>query len=124
LKRGKELFDPEIFLEIAKEIRKFKSIDLEGRFRTAIGRSYYAAFLTALEKLRGKGVKFTDDSRIHSDVRDGLYRIKKSNIASKLESLFKIRVDADYKLRSKIDEGKYNSSIRLSENIINLVSKI
>jgi len=118
------LFDPEIFLEIAKALRKIKSIDLEGRLRTAIGRSYYSAFLIALEKLRGKGIKFTDDSRVHADVRDGLYKIKKSNIASKIESLFKMRVDADYKVRAKIDDGKYNSSIRLSENIINLIDEI
>lgn len=118
------MFDPEIYLEIAKELRKLKSMNLEGRLRTAIGRSYYAAFLTTLEKLRGRGVKFTDDSRIHSDVRDGLHRLKKSNIASKLESLFRMRVDADYKLRTKIDDAKYNSCIRLSENIINLVNEI
>jgi len=63
-------------------------------------------------------------SRIYADVRDSLYRTKKSNIISKLESLFKMHADVDYKLRAKIDKGKYKFSIRLSENILNLISEI
>ncbi|MHA1698161.1 MAG: HEPN domain-containing protein [Promethearchaeota archaeon] len=119
------LFDPEIFLEISQRIQEFNNVNSEGLFRTAIGRSYYAAFLTALKKLRSKGVKINDNSRIHADVRYILIeKFHKSNIASKLENLFKLRVESDYNLHTRIDMKKWQISLRLAQNIINLVNEI
>jgi len=115
----KRIFDPEIFLEIAKQIIKIKNFDLEGSIRTGIGRSYYAAFLKSFMKLRSLGESFPDDQRIHSEVRRILHKRKKSNIASKLNKLFELRVTADYKLQARIDRNMYQESIILSENIIN-----
>jgi len=120
----KEGFDPEIFLEISKQLRNIKSLDFEGRIRTAIGRSYYAAFLKSMIKLQGLGESFPDDSRVHYNVREILHNRKKSNIASKLNTLFDLRVKADYKLNAKIDNSLYQKSIILSENIMNLIESI
>jgi len=117
-------FDPEIFLEISKQLRRNKNFDLKGRLRTSIGRSYYAAFLKSQLKLQSLGKAFSDDSRIHAEVRDNLQKLKQSNIASKLESLFKMRVKADYKPYAKIDFSLCDSSISISENIINLIDRI
>lgn len=114
-------FDPEIFLEIAKELRDIRNLDLEGRLRTAIGRSYYAALLKSFIKLQSLGDSFPDDHRIHAEVRKKLNERKKSNIASKLESLFKNRIKADYKPHALIDNSLFQSSIALSENILNLI---
>jgi hypothetical protein len=118
------MFDPEIFLEIAKGIIKIKDLDLEGRIRTGIGRSYYAAFLKSFLILRGLGESFPDDQRIHSDIRKCLLRRRKSNIASKLNRLFEMRVKADYKLYSRVDRSIYQNSIVLSEDIINKLDSI
>jgi uncharacterized protein (UPF0332 family) len=117
-------FDPEIFLEISKQLRTLKILDLEGRLRTAIGRSYYAAFLKTLKKLQSLGESFRDNSRIHYDIRNALNKRKKGNISSKLNSLFELRVTSDYKLNAKIDNSSYQKSITLSENIINLIESI
>lgn len=65
-------FNPEIFLDIAKIIWKDKKLDQEGRLRTAIGRSYYAAFLKSLIKLQGLGESFSNIHWIYADVREKL----------------------------------------------------
>lgn len=120
----KESFDPEIFLEISKQLRKIKILDFDGRLRTAIGRSYYAAFLKSLIKLQSLGESFPDNSRIHYEIREALHKKRKSNIASKLNTLFELRVKADYKLNAKVDDTIYQKSISLSENIINLIENM
>ena len=117
-------FDPLIFLELAKKIRSNKNFDYQGKLRTAIGRAYYAAFLKSLSKLQSLGDSFSDNSRIHSEVRYKLQKRKKSNIASKLESLFKMRIRADYKIYAKMNDSQFNNSILLSENIINLIDML
>ena len=120
----RESFDPYIFLEISKQLRNLKNLDLEGRLRTAVGRSYYAAFLKSMMKLQSLGESFPDNRKIHSDIRNALHNRRKSNIASKLNTLFNIRVIADYKLNTKIDISLYQKSIGLSENIINLIDSL
>ena len=120
----KKSFNPEVFLDIAKTIWKDQKLDQEGRLRTAIGRSYYAAFLKSLVKLQNQGESFPSVHKIHADVRKKLQNRKKSNIASKLNSLFDMRVKADYKLYAKIDVSLYNQSIRLSENIMNWIEEL
>ncbi len=120
----KRSFNPEAFLEIAKIIWNDKNLDREGRIRTAIGRSYYAAFLKSIIKLQSLGESFPSVHNIHAEVRKKLQIRKKSNVASKLNSLFEMRVKADYKPYAKIDVSLYNQSIRLSENIINWIDEL
>ena len=48
----RKLFNPEIFLDIAKKIKENRDLDEQGKFRTVIGRAYYAAFLTTREHLK------------------------------------------------------------------------
>ncbi len=117
-------FDPEIFLEIAKKLKNNSSFDEQGRIITAIGSFYYAAFLKASIKLQSLGYSFQDDSRIHADVREALQDRKKSNIASKLEKLFNLRVKADYKLYAQVNNSDYETSLYLSENIVNLIDQL
>lgn len=117
-------FDPEIYLEIAKNLRPLKALNFDGRMRTGIGRAYYAAFLKSMHKLQGLGEKFQNVSSIHSDVRVGLNRKKKGNIASKLYSLFQMRVRADYKLNTRINISDYDKSITLSDDIITKIDEL
>jgi len=117
-------FDPELFLDIAKKIWNDKNFNLEGRLRTAISRSYYAAFLKSFLKLQSLGDSFQDDQRIHKIVRDKLQKRKKSNIASKLNTLFDNRVKADYKPYAKVDLSLYQQSVKLAENIINQIDEL
>lgn len=117
-------FDPEIFLEIAKELMHDKKYDQNGRLRTSIGRSYYAAFLKSKLKLESLGKRFYDDTRVHADVRKKLKNINKRNIAILLYQLFDIRVMADYFTNARIDISLCDKSITLSENIIKLIDEL
>jgi uncharacterized protein (UPF0332 family) len=114
-------FDPQLFLSIAKRLVNDTRYDTRGRIRTAIGRSYYAAFLKAKLKLN---CRIHDDSRIHAEVRENLVKRKLHYIANKLEVLFNARVDADYHMDSLLQLGDCQKYIKLSENIISLIDEV
>ena len=81
----------------------------EASLRTAISRAYYALFHNALGVLRSFGENVPSDSRAHSEIPKRLRKIslKERNellreLADQLDSLRKIRRDADYRLRAPI----------------------
>lgn len=81
-------FDPESFIRIAELIVEVDSTE-EG-FRTAIGRLYYAAFLTARDALDEPGGR-----NVHNRVAGRL--IAHDEIAGRhLRQLFELRALADY----------------------------
>ena len=110
-------FDPKIFLKIAIYLKDESYIDNNGRYRTAISRAYYAAFLFAKERT---GRYFSKD-KIHGTVRDHYKSIYRDDIADKLNQLFDHRVDADYDLKTLIDRQICEKCILISEKIIDLV---
>ena len=95
------VFDPEGFLELASQLLDDKRYDTESKVRTAIGRAYYAAFLITQSKLESLGEGFSDEHRIHADVIEKL-SARDGALGSKLNTLFDYRVDADYKMNSKV----------------------
>ncbi|MFW9878844.1 MAG: HEPN domain-containing protein [Candidatus Thorarchaeota archaeon] len=117
-------FNPEIFLSIAKKILKYKDIDEQGKFRTVIGRAYYAAFLAVREYLiRYRGRTF-DKERQHQDVIDALDTLDAYNVKYLLERLRDNRVNADYYLYKMLTLSLCKKSISISEEIINSIEDI
>jgi uncharacterized protein (UPF0332 family) len=109
-------FDPEGFLELAGQLLDDKNYDTESKVRTAIGRAYYAAFLITQSKLENLGQSFDDEHRIHADVIKKL-SARDGALGSKLNTLFDYRVDADYKMNSRvINLGP--SACKFAEHII------
>ena len=119
----RERFNPEIFLEIAKYLRKNKNLDEIGRLRTSIGRSYYAAFLCTRDHLERKGKSFKKEAQ-HQDVRDYLKVLNQDFLAAQLETLFSYRVDADYMLKAEISKVLCDKCILLSQTIIESIEQI
>jgi len=113
------IFDPAIFLNLAKSLRDDEKYNDEGRWRTSIGRAYYAAFLIVFSFLKNQGIEIKEISEIHKDVIEKIGDEGYTKTKNKLDQLRKLRVDADYKLEEIIGEHQCNKSIRLSEIIIN-----
>lgn len=116
-------FNPEIFLKVAKEIKDNKSLDEQRRFRTSIGRAYYAAFLKTREHLSYRGYSFDKDHQ-HQDVLDALDDLNQNNLKTWLDNLRDNRVNADYFLSKVVHEGLCEKSLILSEEIINSIEGI
>jgi uncharacterized protein (UPF0332 family) len=112
-------FDPAIFLNIAKYLRNDRQYNDEGRWRTSIGRAYYAAFLIAFSFLKNQGIEIKEISEIHKDVIEKIGDEGYTKTKNKLDQLRKLRVEADYRLEETIGEHQCNISINLSEIIIN-----
>jgi uncharacterized protein (UPF0332 family) len=112
-------FDPTIFLEIAKVLCNDRQYDDAGRWRTSIGRAYYAAFLIAYSYLKNQGIRIENISEIHKEVIEKIGEEGFTKIKNKLEKLRTFRIDADYNLEESVGESQCNTSISLSEIIIN-----
>ena len=120
----KKFFNPEIFLNVAKKIKESINLDEQGKFRTAIGRAYYAAFLTAREYLKFHKAKKFDKDRQHQDVLDALDELEQYDLKNWLDKLRDNRVNADYALNIWIEMELCEKSLMLSEEIINSVEGI
>ena len=84
-------FDPLLYLGLARELAQGGT---EVKFRTAIGRAYYAVFLIAYGKSNVTGVE-----NVHKRV--ALVVSNKSGysvVGSQLRTLHRMRVEADYHL--------------------------
>ncbi len=120
----RSLFNPLIFLSLAKKIKDDGNMDEQGKFRTAIGRAYYAAFLTTREYLiRHKAKKFDKDHQ-HKDVLDVLDELDANILKNMLDRLRDNRVKADYYLNTILNKDLCENSIVLSEEIINSIEGI
>lgn len=117
-------FNPEIFLDIARRIKDRNDLNDQGKLRTAIGRAYYAAFLTTREYLKKHKAKTFDKERQHQDVLDALDALDEYNIKNWLDKLRDNRVKADYYLNILIDMELCQNSMVLSEEIINSIEGI
>ncbi len=117
-------FNPEIFLDVAKSIKDNDNLDEQGKFRTVIGRAYYAAFLTTREYLIRYKAKRFDKERQHQDVLDVLDELDETILKNMLDKLRDNRVKADYHLNTMLDKKFCENSIVLSEEIINSIDGI
>lgn len=99
-------------------------MDEQGKIRTAIGRAYYAAFLTTREYLRKHKGKTFDKERQHQYVLDVLDELDENDLKNWLDSLRDNRVRADYYLNHLLDMDICEKSIVLSKEIINSLEGI
>ena len=117
-------FHPEIFLDIAKQIKDCRDLNEEGKHRVSIGRAYWAAFLTTREYLkRFKGWTFGEKKQ-HKEVLDALDILNEEFIKNELEKLAKNRVNADYYLNISIEKELCENCLTISEDIINSIEGI
>ena len=83
-----EPFDPLEFLTVARDLANRSQT--EASLRAAVGRAYYAIFLTARDKARLQGKE-----RLHERVGNAI-ESKQLVAAAYFEELKKLRVQADY----------------------------
>ena len=83
-------FEPKAFLELASQITsQYKT---QAAYRCAIGRAYYACFLTGRDCLSKKGwFDPSESAHDHSAVRRALTERGLTSIAFKLRGLMEIR---------------------------------
>lgn len=85
-------FDPLDFLALAQSLASPGAPECE--LRTAVGRSYYALFLVARDKMRVR-----QRNKVHSETITRLRKVKGyRSIADELDELFELRKVADYEL--------------------------
>jgi hypothetical protein len=116
------VFKPVEFSDLAKRLLTELG-DAEVILRTAIGRMYYAAFLSARAKVPmhvmvGIAVKPAD---VHWAVRVAMKRMGHPEIASKLQTLGTLRHDADYEMGVVVTKDNYDTSLALAEDTLSLV---
>jgi len=116
-------YDPQLFLEIANSLLTDKEYEEKGRIRTAIGRAYYAAFLSAKKELQEIGYSFADVHRLHKDVIE-TSMTKNSMIGNRLDTLHDHRIAADYEMMADITLSLGKTCVRLSELIIRSLGQL
>jgi len=103
------MFNPSDFLDLARELGR----NNEARIRTAVGRAYYASFLTARNA-------FAIDEKtpeVHRMVLSMLYR-KNPVVANKLHYLRRQRNIADYDTELVMGADAADKVVRLAGEIM------
>jgi uncharacterized protein (UPF0332 family) len=112
-------FEPKEFIEISKELKQGNT---EAHYRSIINRAYYGVF----GHIRKALPIYSENSSIHQEVIKFLKHSVNRNenkIASRLETLFKKRKEADYKYNMQIMEHTCDFTISEAEKIIELFDK-
>jgi uncharacterized protein (UPF0332 family) len=112
-----------MFLELAEQLTNDTDYDETSRVRTAIGRAYYAAFLTVRRRLEGLGFSFPNDYRVHGAVI-GSAKQRHSGIGNRLETLFTTRSDADYKMNARMDHPLASHCLRVSRAVFQMLDQL
>ncbi|MEQ8811238.1 MAG: HEPN domain-containing protein [Imperialibacter sp.] len=109
-------FDPKSFIQVSKDL---ESGQTEAHFRSIINRSYYAAFGYIRNSL---GIH-TEDGSVHQATIStlmGSVNTSHKIAAKRLETLFKLRKEADYKHNKPMQAWRCESVISDAEAIIKL----
>lgn len=109
------MFNPSDFLDLARELVK----NNEAKIRTAVGRAYYASFLTA----RNAFAINEKTPQAHRLVLSMLYS-KNPVSANKLHYLRRQRNIADYDTGLVMGAGDADRAVKLAEEIITEVSSV
>jgi hypothetical protein len=123
------MFNPAEFLDLAKIVRSQAS---DEKFaRTCVGRAYYAAHLSARERVKPlfpdafRGRPASDE---HEIVREKLVELERGDIKNKLFDLAKKRARADYDLCKYPTESEQlheaDKAIELCESILSLLTGV
>lgn len=117
-------FDPRDFFELSKTMTKQLGVH-EGVCRTAIGRAYYAAHLSARAKVpAGSWVGLPKKSDEHWFVRHIMKKNHHPDIADKLEALHQIRKTADYDMSACVGMTDVNDATLLTENLLTMIAEL
>lgn len=113
-------FNPCDFLTMATNLCNGNT---ESQFRTSVSRSYYSVFLLARDKIEAKYGKFQVQRHgdVHQRVIDKLIDLRLFKIASKLDGLRANRRNADYFLNQTIEQRHAENSLKLANNIYQLI---
>lgn len=113
-------FDPHDFLTTATNLCRGNT---ESQFRTSVGRSYYSVFLLARDKIESQygRLQVQRHGDVHQRVIDKLMELGLFTIASKLDGLRAHRRNADYFLNRKIEQQDAEKSLKLANNIYQLI---
>lgn len=117
-------FKPKKFLKLAKDLINDKNYDENPRFRTAIGRAYYSAFLYVKGRLVGLGHNFSDDHKVHTEVIDALKDRGYGKTGSQLDALRQARVDSDYHMDVPFRKSDGEYFVNLSRWILDEITII
>jgi uncharacterized protein (UPF0332 family) len=107
-------FEPKSFIDISKELKAGNS---EAHYRSLINRAYYGVFGHIIKNLPLN----VSDASVHQELIKYLRRspnVNEKKIASRLETLFKNRKDADYKYFIEIKSSSCDFVINEAELII------
>ena len=112
--------DPRDFLQIASILL---GNDEPANCRTAFNRSYYAAYHVGVELLEQAGVKISQSTEGHNQVKRYFNNCGVNDLVvaqQKLVNLYSDRIKADYRLNHKSVEKIANAkkALKTSENII------
>jgi len=118
------VYDPIKFLELANNLLLDGKYERDSRARTAVGRSYYATFLLASQKLQEKGISVPEGTEIHKVVIDTYMDRNLSSIGNRLDQLRHHRVDADYHMRTNVTLDLGKKCAKLAEYTIDLIKQI
>jgi uncharacterized protein (UPF0332 family) len=110
-------FDPQHFLNLATNLASDAKYNDEARYRTAISRAYYAAYLVGRKKLELTGYTFSREENTHQTVIGFIRRINPA-IGDMLSKLRKKRNDADYELDNQISSYTTSYFLSLAETVI------
>ncbi|MCD6368763.1 MAG: HEPN domain-containing protein [Thermoproteales archaeon] len=113
-------FSKEVLECLSKKMSECKVTASQGLIRTAISRTYFASFLvarraTSLEEYRSRD--------IHKKVVEELEKMNLKDIADKLSALRRQRNLADYEVYRTFDVKKLEFSIKIAENIIDILRR-
>ncbi|MEH2411205.1 HEPN domain-containing protein [Nostoc sp.] len=123
-------FDWSEYLNVAKELAggATTSANQEAKFRAAISRAYYAAFITARNHLRDQEEisipKTSDAHRYVSDQFELSSDLIRKSVAKKLARLRGFRKQADYVDKFPGLSGITIIALDLSEEIISILSNL
>jgi hypothetical protein len=121
-------FDWQSFQRLANELISMQRIPeiQEAYFRSAISRSYYAAFCRARDTLQAKGVTLPP-GKVHEFVREQ-YESSPDRalnaIGANLHRLFSKRIHADYKDSPAIDLRVATMCSSLTTNLLRQLDRI
>jgi uncharacterized protein (UPF0332 family) len=114
------VFDPSKFLTVSDFVAGDPSHQGEEFVRTAVGRAYYAAHISARDFLSPR-VKLQRDragNPTHQGVIDGLKKSRLPDLGHKLDQLMAQRKAADYQMNSTVALSDLNTARVLSKAIL------
>jgi uncharacterized protein (UPF0332 family) len=117
-------FDPNSFFSLGKNLVPALG-EQEVVYRTAIGRAYYAAHLTARAKVPANSwTGMSKQSDEHWFVRHIMKKTSHPEIADKLETLHQIRKTSDYDMTTGVTKTDFEDAIQLAGDLLSLIDGV